>query len=145
MQALYQKQATALNLDPSCSSLKEHACNKCKRVRPLEAESWDNLPSFSVVAVLSLQTCTCPGVSPGWGLFCPKRRALQQRVLSEAMVLARCVTPRSVSLRGEGAASRRRDGSLACRIPKEQARGAHCCDQESRGGTLGDRRHFACS
>lgn len=92
-QALYQKQAAALNLDLSCSSLKEHACNKCKRVHPSEAESWGDLPSFSMVAVLSLQIRTRPGVSPGWGLFCPKRRAPQQHVLSEAVVLVRCVTP----------------------------------------------------
>lgn len=73
-QVLYQKKAIALNLDLSCSYLKEHACNKwlSKRVRPSQAESWGYLPSFSMAAVLSIQICTHPAVSLGWASVLPQ-------------------------------------------------------------------------
>lgn len=65
---LYQEKARALNLNLSCSYLKERACDTCfgRRVCLSEVESWGYLPSFSVVAILSILIHACPGVIPAW-------------------------------------------------------------------------------
>lgn len=70
---LYQERARALNLNLSCSYLKERACDKYfgRRVCLSEVESWGYLPSFSVVAVLSILIHTCPGVIPAWASVPP--------------------------------------------------------------------------
>lgn len=142
---LYQEKARALNLNLSCSYLKERACDTCfgRRVCLSEVESWGYLPSFSVVAILSILVLELS--RPGYlsHLTC---RDQQQLVLTEVMVPARRVTRLSgwlpVGLCAEGMVKQEERW-----IPKKQARGVQCCGQESRGGTSGEEgegpRHFA--
>lgn len=144
-QVLYQEKAAALNLDLSCSYLKEHACNKWfgRRVCPSEAKSWGYLPSFSMLAALIIQIHTCPRVSPAWASVLPHvqgsaaARANPGNGTSTLFYgavwggyLLVCVAS------GQGAAGETDP------LPVGFPRGARHCDQESRGGTQ-ETRHFA--